>query len=256
MLATLKYVLLTSLRDRLYVALAAMVAAALVVSRLLAEAGLVEGRELSLAYASMSVRGILVLGIVIFIAFHVRRMYETREIETILTRPISRSTFVLSYSAGFMLVAAGLVVPTAVLMWMLLGADGPGALLWGASLMLECMLVVVLALFCSATLGSAVASALACLGIYGLGRLSTFFLDIATADPGHLLAIPGVGRVVHMLVAVISALMPRLDLFGQTRWLIYGLDKQWGIGLLAAQVAVYLPLILAATILDLRRKRF
>ncbi|HLN25136.1 MAG TPA: hypothetical protein VK558_14270 [Patescibacteria group bacterium] len=256
MLATLKYVLLTSLRDRLYVALASMVVAALVVSRLLAESGLVEGRQLSLAYASMSVRGLLVLGIVIFISFHVRRMYETREIETILSRPISRSVFVLSYAAGFMLVAAGLVVPTGVLMAALLQADGVGAWLWSASLMLECVLVVALALFCSATLGSAVASALACLGLYALARLSTFFLDIATSDPGHLTNIPGVGVAVHLLVTLISVLLPRLDLFGQTRWLIYGPDSQWGIGMLAAQTAVYLPVILAATILDLRRKRF
>ncbi len=255
-MATLRYVLLTAMRDRLYGALMIGMAAIFLSSRFLTATALAEGRELGLAYAAMGSRTLLVLGIVIFVCFHVRRLHETREIETILTRPLSLSGFVLSYCAGFMVVAAGLVLTMAVLMAVVLQADPWGLLLWSLSMLLESALVVALSLFCAVSLQSAVSSALAAIGFYAVARLSTFFVDIAQHQSGSLFAVPGVGAALKYGPMALAALMPRLDLFGQTSWLVYGPQGGWGAGTLLLQTALYLPLLTAATVFDLRRKRF
>jgi hypothetical protein len=51
-------------------------------------------------------------------------------------------------------------------------------------------------------------------------------------------------------------LIPRLDLFCQTRWLIYGPDVGERFSLIPIQTAIFVPFLLAMAIFDLRRKQF
>jgi len=54
----------------------------------------------------------------------------------------------------------------------------------------------------------------------------------------------------------VAAILPRLDLFARTDWLVHGLDGAAGLWLPAVQTAVYVPLLVVVAALDLRRKRF
>ena len=121
--------------------------ATLAISLLLGSSTLVEQRQMRLAYESEFARLILVLGLTTFICFHVRRMYDTREIEAILARPISRRVFVLAYYAAFSVVALVLCLILVPLMIGGLGAAGIGFAEWEASLMLECLILVAMSLF-------------------------------------------------------------------------------------------------------------
>lgn len=252
MLATFRYVAVTAFRDRLLAALVGTLALVLLVASYLDEMALAEGQALKLAYAGAASRLVLVLGLIVFISFHVRRLYETREIETILSRPIGRASFLLGYAGGLALAALALVLPVGAVLW-LAGGDPAGVALWTLSQALECLIVVALGLFCAVILESAVAASLAAFAFYALARLATFFLDIGTkqaaGDPSLF------GQVLAWTIKALSLLMPRLDLFGQTGWLVYGPDPTQAL-LPLAQAAVYLPLLLAAALVDLRRKRF
>jgi ABC-type transport system involved in multi-copper enzyme maturation permease subunit len=216
---------------------------------------LTEQRQMGLAYESEFARLILVLGLTTFICFHVRRMYDTREIEAILARPISRRVFVLAYYAAFSVVALLLCLILAPLMIGGLGAAGIGFAEWEASLMLECLILVAMSLFISMVLESATASVVAVLGFYALGRSAAFFLAIAGAGTGAGDQ-EGVNQGSNAIIAIVAAIMPRLDLFGQSRWLITGPGGGWGLGELLLQSAIYIPLLLLATIRDLEVKAF
>lgn len=232
-----------------------MLAAVGAIGLLVAASSLVEGRETGLAFAGELCRTVLVLGLIIFICFHVRGLHETREIEAILTRPISRHAFVIAYYAAFAVLAAALALLAAPILVMTLRAQGSGLLLWDASIVLEAWIVSALALFCAMALRSATAAVLVAIGFYALGRTAQYFLAIAQMHTGAL-DLEAANRVSQWILLTVGTLMPRLDLFGQSRWLVYGPGGGWGLGILALQAMIYVPLLLLATIRDLRVKTF
>lgn len=255
MRATFRYVLLTAVRDRFPVAIIVALLAITAVSVLIAASTLFEGSQTGLAYAGEFFRAALVLGLIIFICFHVRRLNETRELEAILSRPVSRSAFVLAYYGAFAMLALPLAVLTAPMLMSAFGAHGAGLAEWVASMILESWIVAALALFCAMALESATAAVIVCLGFYLLGRSAQFFLAIAKSGYGAS-ANEGVNIGTQSVMTVIASIMPRLDLFGQSRWLVYGPGGGWGMGILLLQTAIYVPLLLLATTRDLQVRRF
>jgi hypothetical protein len=253
--ATFRYVLLTAVRDRFPVAILVALLAMTAASFLVSASTLEEGRQTGLAFASELYRTVLVLGLVIFVSFHVRGLHESREIEAILTRPVSRASFVVAYYGAFAALAAVLALLTAPLLAAVLGASGAGLGQWEASMVLESWIVVALALFCAMALGSGTAAVLVALGLYVLGRTAQYFLAIASSGSGAS-SMEGVNRGSEAIMSVIATVMPRIDLFGQSRWLIYGPGGDWGVGILLLQAAIYIPLLLIATVRDLHVRRF
>ena len=88
-------------------------------------------------------------------------------------------------------------------------------------------------------------------GFYALARLIGFFVGIT-----HGIVKSDVNQVADPIMEYLSYLVPRLDLVGQTRWLVYGPDSLNIGGVIAAQLAVYVALLLAAAMFDLRKKHF
>ncbi len=255
MIATLRYVLITAVRDRMIAALLMALVAGVGGAVVLASSAIAEKREFGLAFGGELIRLILVLGLITFISFHIRRMYETREIEAILARPISRTTFVLAYFIAYALIALLLSIAGPILLRVAFDADGPGLLEWGVSLVLEGGIVVAISLFCAMTLESATASVIASLGFYVLARSAAFFRAIVVNHTGTFDQ-PGINDVSGWILQAMATLVPRIDLFGQSRWLVYGPGGGWGVKELLVQTAIYVPLLLAATIRDLHVKRF
>lgn len=253
--ATFRYVLLTAVRDRFPIAIIVALLAMTAVSILIAASTLFEGTQTGLAYAGEFFRAALVLGLTIFVCFHVRRLHETRELEAILTRPISRGAFVLAYYGAFAVLASVLDVLTTPMLMSAFGAHGAGLAEWEASMVLESWIVAALALFCAMALESATAAVMVCLGFYLLGRTAQFFLAIAKSGYAAT-SNEGINIGTQSIMNVIASIMPRLDLFGQSRWLVYGPGGGWGVGILLLQTAIYVPLLLLATTRDLHVRRF
>ncbi|MDE3038382.1 MAG: hypothetical protein KGJ21_08045, partial [Pseudomonadota bacterium] len=91
-----------------------------------------------------------------------------------------------------------------------------------------------------------------CMGFYVLSRMMAFF--VATAQSG-LAAAPKFILLKYALVAI-STLIPRLDFFAKSEWLIYGFDgpRDWMVFIV--QAAIFVPLLLLASIADFKRKQF
>ncbi len=252
MLTNIRYILLTALRDWLFIGLFIGILVATAISATLGSTAFIEEKEMTLSFASESARIILMVGLIVFVCFHIRNAFDTKEIDVILSRPISRSNLVISYWLGFSLVGLLLTVPVLLLIDIIGVADFAGFIGWGASLVLEMGLVVALALFSAFTMRSAVTSVLGCMGFYVLSRMMAFF--VFTSNSGMFNAPKFI--VLKWTLQAISTILPRLDFFGKSDWLIYGLSSAQDWQLYVAQTVVFVPILLVAAMIDFRRKQF
>ena len=109
-------------------------------------------------------------------------------------------------------------------------------------------------MFSAFTLRSAVSAVLASFGFYVLGRMMGFFLVMLESKLmlGNML----INQIAKGLLTGISLVIPRLDLFGQSDWLIYGGPRSSDLQLAIWQMAVFIPLLLSAATVDFLRKEF
>lgn len=254
MKTNIRYILLTALRDWLFVGLFLGVVVCALVSSAMGSMAMVEPQQLRLVYAAASVRLVLVVGLIVFVCFHVRNAFDTKEIDVFLSRPISRSNLILSYWMGFATVALMLALPTIGMVYLVGIGAFKGFAAWAGSFALEMTLVVAVALFSSFTLRSAVSSVMASLGFYVLSRMMGFF--IATANSSLLFESQELNTFFKSVMEYVAIVVPRLDFYSKTEWLIYGVSENIELYRYGLQTAIFIPLLLLATIADFRRKQF
>jgi len=254
MTTTLRFILLTAVRDRLFLALALLLLTIAGLAIFLGDGAVVEPGAARVVYAGMGARLVYVLGLLLFVSHQVRRIQDSREIEVMLSRPLSRVGFVVGCYLGFALVALLLAPLPALIVWMAGPAEPAGLALWTASLLLEGQIVVALGLFFALILASPVTAMLAAVGFYVFARISGAILGVLTGAWIDLSTPFNVAA--SWAFRIVSTVMPRLDLFGQTQWLAHG--PQGGLADWAAplQTACYVPLLLAMAIYDFQRKQF
>lgn len=253
MLSSIRYVLITALRDWLFVGLIAGVLCAAGISATLGNTAFLETQEMTVTFAAGAARIILMVGMIVFVCFHIRSAFDTKEIDVIMSRPISRAHLVIAYWLGFAFVALLLTLPVIALIAYIGVGNWGGFCSWAISILLEILLVVALALFSAFTLRSAVTAVIGCMGLYVVSRMMAFF--VLTAQSGMAVTNFKYMMMKYVLTAI-SIVMPRLDFFGKTQWLLYGIDtaKDWQ--LYVIQAGIFIPLLLLATIADFRRKQF
>lgn len=254
MFSNIRYVLLTATRDRLFFGLLVGVLAAAYISSVLGSTAMLESAQMSLAFTAAAARVIIMIGLIVFIGFHMKNAFDAREIDVLLSRPIGRTTLVLSYWLGFALVALLLVLPTVILVAIVGTLNETGFMLWSVSLLLESWLVVSMTLFAALTIRSGVGTVLASLAMYCLSRMMGFFV-VATKG-GMLFSTAEVNMGARWLMSAISTVVPRLDFYAKSQWLIYGAKSYDDLNLFLLQSAVFIPLLIAASVIDFKRKQF
>jgi ABC-type transport system involved in multi-copper enzyme maturation permease subunit len=255
MQTTIKYVLLTALRDMLFIGLIGAIIAAIFISNFLGGTALVEKMEMSTAYTASSVRLITIIGMIVFVCFHVRRAFENKEIDLMLSRPISRVGFVFSYWLGFAFVSSLIVLPVIIAIAVFQNFEIRGLFLWGFSLLLECFIITAFAVFSSIILRSAVSSVLLSFGFYVISRMMGFFIYVV--DSPERFEATSWQFYSQKVLWFSSYIFPRLDLYGKSEWLIYGVaklgDSWWWF---IPQTLIYVPILLVAAAIDFRKKQF
>ena len=248
----LRYILITALRDRLFLALPVMLAVGAALVIFLSSSAIIEQREMAAALFGAGSRVLIISGLVLFVSFHIRQAMAGGEIALILSRPISRGAFVLVYSASLVIVGFICVAVAIALVWLCARPPLDGLLVWGLSLALESMLMILTAVFFGLILNSAVACTLACMGFYVLARMSGLLGALAdkTGETGGPDLFLGYG------FRLISLIIPRLDFFTRSEWLVYGWNGGGpGIAWAVLQSLAFTPLILAGAMIDFSRRR-
>lgn len=246
------YILTAAFRDRLFLGFLGILAVGTSLSLFFGSSVITETDQFSLAFAAGGLRLAGVLTLVLFIVFYMRRSFETRDVEYMLSRPISRLQFLVAHVLAFTMIAtvmAGFITLTLFLMPSNMANNGIG--LWGASILAEFIIMAIVSLFFALVLSSAVTASMMVISFYVLSRLMGSILGIIASD-----ASGGAIVLMEKVMLVISVFIPRLDLIGQTSWLLYGVEDTVNFEFIALQGGVFCGLVFAATFFDLSRRQF
>ena len=250
----IKYVLLTATRDWLFLGLFFMIIIASGLSIFLGSNALSEQHLMQLAYISGSTRMILVIGMILFICFHIRRSFDNREIEFIISRPISRVSFIVAYFIAFSLLALLIAIPVSIFIGVIFRPSFTGLALWSISLYFELIMISAFSILAALILRSAVSAVMGCLAFYIISRMMGFAVA-SIILPGSISGI-NFTKFLELILKFFSLFLPRLDQFAKSKWLVYGTVEPEIINLVLIQSAIYISLILLMAIFDFQRKQF
>lgn len=250
-----KFILLTGLRDKLYLSILIILAGVFGLSNLVGFSALSEEAKMQLVYFSFLSRLIIICGMVLFICFYINKSFEHKEIDFILAKPISRNTLILSYWTSFVLISFILIIPTLIIISFFVKQNIIGLLWWGITVILELMIVSTFAIVSSLILKSAVVSVLATTSFYFIGRMMGFFVYSINL-PNNIEDVKSWQTLSEVLLKIISSVFPRLDLFGKSEWLVYGVNNYNDIYIVLIQSLIYIPLMLFVAFYDFGRKQF
>ena len=121
---------------------------------------------------------------------------------------------------------------------------------WAAALLLESLVLAVVSLFCGFSLRGVTAALLFTIGFYVLAKSLAAIQLISHAS---LNAASISHRYMTTFLDTLALLLPRLDQFAQTRWLVDGIDTAM-LGGLALQTLIFVALVTCAAMFDLYRK--
>jgi len=247
----IKYVIMAALRDKLMFAMAIVLIVSASLAVFLGSAAIVEKSLFTLVFAGAGSRMLLVLGVVLFVVFFIRRAFESKEIEYLLSRPVGRLSIIFSFALAFCILSVfmGLGVGACVFA-VAPQLFGFGHIIWVISIMLEAMIMANTALFFSMYISSASSATMATLGVYVLGRLMGQLLGIVDSE-----MVDSYGFYA-MAMQMVSVITPRLDLLGQSSWLIYGAQEGYSFVYALCHGAFFSAIVLVAASLDFVRREF
>ena len=247
-----RYIVKAAIRDRLFLSFLGVLVVIFSLAYFFGSSALIEKEQFARVTAAFGFRLCGVVGLVLFTVIFIRRCFEARDVEYLLSRPVSRLQYVLTHAAGLSFIAflAALLLGGCTIL-LEIGALQTGAFLWWASIAVEYILMVNVAMFFSFVMTSPSAATLVVLAFYLLARLMGQLHGIINAYP-----MKGVFNMLQHAMDLISIFIPRLDLMGQTKWLLYGPSPEISFGFVLAQGAVFLTLIISATLFDMSRRQF
>lgn len=247
-----KYILTAAMRDRILLGFLVLVGIGISLSIFLGSSAITEKDQFSVVFAAGGLRIAGLLTLILFTIFYLRKSFDTRDVEYLLSRPISRFQFLLAHSLAFSILAT--VVASGVLfavMAMPLAGSAGSYMLWGLSIWVEFIIMVNISLFFALVLSSAVTATLITIAFYVLARLMGDILGIIEAGENIVLI-----AFMEKAMLFISVFIPRLDLMGQTAWLVYGAQGYVDWVFIILQGIIFCGVVLSAALLDLNRKQF
>jgi ABC-type transport system involved in multi-copper enzyme maturation permease subunit len=211
-----RFVVLEAWRTRLSWMTAVALALVLGLSLFVAELAITESNRVQIAFLAALARLAAVFITSLHIISTMAREFNDRVVDLTLALELPRASYVLGKFVGYALVTVALAVAAGLLLMPF--TQGTGLLLWTSTLILELWIVVALSVFCIITFHQVMPAASFVLSFYLLAR-SIGAIRLISASP--LLADQSLAhRVADWLLNALAYLLPALDRFGQTGWLV------------------------------------
>lgn len=250
--AIARYTLLEALRTRLPALVLVTLLVLLATSFFIETISVTEGARFQAGFYAASMRLASVFIATVYVLVSVTREFNDKGLDVLLALDLPRAHYILGKLSGFlaiaMLIAAAAALPLAAL------AAPPAVLQWAASLAAEIAIVVAFALFCVITFNQLTTAASFVLAFYVLGRALTS-IRLMSAHP-----LSGADtfshQVIQFMVDGLALVMPALDAWTQTEWLVNQQAPWITLLVLAGQSALYVVLLAAAAMFDFYRKNF
>lgn len=243
------YTLLEALRNRLswLIVLVALIGIGL--SGFLNALAMTESQQIQVALLAAFLRFSAVFLLATFVVTSMVREFNDKGLELLLALPLPRAAYLFGKLTGFAVLA---LVPA--LLFGLLTAfftTPEQTLLWTLSLICELWIVAAFSMLCVLSFNQIMVSLSAVMGFYLLAR-SIAALQLIGNDP--LAANTASQQFIQFAVNAFSAVLPHLDQFTRTEWLVYQTGTWSVLSASFAQSAIYLALLSGAALFDLYRK--
>jgi hypothetical protein len=244
-------ILAASKKDSFFIGTALIVLAICIFSFFVGSAALVENQEMKIAYVAGFGRISAVIGMMIFITFYIKRLFENKEIDVILSRPISRVSIVVAMIVGFYLLFLITLIPISIVLLLILKVKIISSLVWLLTVALEGFVVCCASLFFGLFIQSSVHTMIMCFAFYLLARgVGSFvaYIELGLSTSTYQMA--------ASTLKICSIFIPRLDLFGKTSILLYNDYALNSILICIAQALVFGGLLSFGSIFEFRKKQF
>lgn len=250
--AIARYTALEALRTRFVWLALFMISAGFGLGAFSGELAITESTQTQTAIAASVLRMVSVLLVILFVTTSVYRDFSDKSVELMLSLPLPRSGYYLGKLAGYSLVALLVALPLMVLISFF--ASPSAVLSWGLSLMLELLLVCAVSLMFAFSFNQVTASIAATLLFYLLSRSITAIQLMAHAPLVDEQSTAQ--QLITALIDGIAYLLPNLEQFTRTDWLLYASDTSAALFPLITQTVIYLLLLSCIALFDLYRKNF
>jgi len=247
-----RYTLLEALRTRLPALALLTLVALTAASFFVREIAIIENERFQLGFYAAAARITAAFLTALYVITSISREFNDKGLDMVLALDLRRSDYVLGKLGGFLVLGA--LLAALLCLPLLLLAPGTASAQWGLSLVFELAIVAALALFCVISFSQLMAAATFVLAFYLLGRSLTA-VQLMVDSP-----ITGADAWSHQfmsgLVNLIALLLPALDRWTQTAWLVNEAGTWSDFSGLAVQTLVYVVLLSAATMFDFHRRSF
>lgn len=248
-----RYTALEALRTRLPILLIAALALTLCAAFFVSGLAVIEGSRFLTSFYAAASR----LAVVFIVAAHVlaslRREFDDKGLDVFLALDLPRSHYILGKIAGYVLIAMCAAI-LASLPLLVMPVPMVACVQWLLALALELAVVAAFALFCAMAFGQFSPAAALTFAFYLLARSLTA-IQLISAHPlsGADTLTSQLGRWTADTLALV---MPALDRWPQTAWLIDAPLAWSAHATLLLQGALYVALLTGAAMVDFQRRNF
>ena len=243
------YTLLEAIRNRITWLLVVIILAAVGLTGFLNELALTEKREFQLAMMASFLRFSAIFLLATFIVTSVVREFNDKVLQLVLAMPLTRAGYLLGKQLGFALISIVFALVFGLLTSLL--ALPMQSLLWTLSLLLECWIIAAFSLLCVITFNQVMPALTSVIGFYLMARSITA-LELISHQP--LLEKTLSNRIMTTMIDALSAVIPHLDNYTRTEWLVYNMGNLSALVPLLGQCVIYLLLLSGAALFDFYRK--
>ena len=245
-----KYTALEAIRTRVPATALLTLVVLLGASLFIRELAVTETARFQIGFYAAAARLCAVFIASLYVLASISREFSDKGLEVLLALDVPRSHYICGKLAGFMLTACAIAVVLSLPLWAL--APAAAAWMWTVSLAIELALMTALSLFCIVTFSQLLPAAGFVAAFYLLAR-SVTAMRLMSANP-----VAGQDTLSHQvtrgLVDTLGYVMPALDRWTDTAWLVNAAPEPSVLLAIIAQGVIYTGLLAAATLFDFYRR--
>jgi ABC-type transport system involved in multi-copper enzyme maturation permease subunit len=245
-----RFTLIEALRTRLALIAVTVIGLAWLASVFVQHLALTESARLQASVFASSARLASVFILTLYITSSVVREFNEKGLELVLALDVPRSSYVAGKLAGFIVLGIALAILAAIPL--LYSVPLAVVAVWSTSLALELAIVGAASLFCIVTFAQVLPAVTLVAGFYLLSRVVNAMRLMA--ESSVLGGLSEVRPALNYGVELIAYVVPQLDRFSATQWIADRSVDSEVLAPLVLQSAVYVALLLAASLFDLYRK--
>lgn len=247
-----KFTCLEAYRNRLFLFLLIGIVIIFGFGQFIGEIAITETKHIQAGILAFVLRFTAVLIISLFVISSLVREFNDNAVTMIISLPVPRHVYFFGKFTGFAVLAIIFAMLMSMPIWLYSSTFQTG--LWTVSLFCELLIVICVSMLFILTLENIPLAFTAVTAFYLLARSINAILLIGQSPILESTALSH--KFINGLVMAISFILPDLDKFTQTGWLIYSRGTIQDFWFVAIQTLIYLALLSTAALFDLYRKNF